>query len=37
MPNIFAAKSGDFQPATHRVYRSARHPPHVTIPVVLKP
>ena len=37
VPNIFAAKPGDFQPATHRVYRSARYPSHVTIPVVLEP
>jgi putative CocE/NonD family hydrolase len=36
VPNIFEAKAADFQPATHRVYRSAAHPSHVTIPVVVR-
>jgi putative CocE/NonD family hydrolase len=31
---IFDAKRTDFQKATHRIYRSARYPSHVTIPVV---
>jgi putative CocE/NonD family hydrolase len=35
--NIFLAKSDDFQARTHRVYRSARYPSHVKIPVVVKP
>ncbi len=35
--NIFEAKDADFRAATHRVHRSARHPSHVTIPVVVKP
>jgi len=34
VPNIFAARSADFHSATQRVYRSARHPSHVTIPVL---
>jgi uncharacterized protein len=34
VPNIFAARPADFRPATQRVYRSARHPSHVTIPVL---
>lgn len=35
--NIFEAAEGDFRPATHRIYRSAAHPSHVTIPVVVAP
>jgi uncharacterized protein len=34
--NIFAAEAADFRPATHRIYRSARFPSHVSIPVVVK-
>lgn len=37
VPNIFAAKASDFREATHRVHRSARHPSHVKLPVVVKP
>ena len=36
VPNIFEAKAGDFRIATERVYRSARYPSHVAIPVVEK-
>jgi putative CocE/NonD family hydrolase len=36
VPNIFEAKAGDFQAATQRIYRSARYPSHVVIPVVDK-
>jgi uncharacterized protein len=32
--NIFDAKPGDFRKATHRVYRTARYPSNVSIPVV---
>jgi putative CocE/NonD family hydrolase len=32
--NIFLAKETDFRPATHRVYRSARYPSYVSLPVV---
>ncbi len=32
--NIFEAKAADYRAATQRVYRSARQPSHVTIPVV---
>jgi len=35
VPNIFEAKAGDFQAATQRIYRSARYPSHVVIPVVV--
>ena len=34
VPNIFLAKDADFRPATHRVYRSARYPSYVSLPVV---
>jgi putative CocE/NonD family hydrolase len=34
VPNIFEAKTGDFRTATQRVYRSAKSPSHVTVPVV---
>ena len=37
VPNIFEAKASDFRAATHRIYRSARYPSHVTIPVVSRP
>jgi putative CocE/NonD family hydrolase len=36
VPNIFLAKQTDFAPATHRLYRSARYPSHVSIPVVTR-
>jgi uncharacterized protein len=34
VPNIFLAKETDFRPATHRIYRSAKYPSHVSLPVV---
>jgi uncharacterized protein len=34
VPNIFEAKASDFTVATHRVYRSARHPSRIVLPVV---
>ncbi len=34
--NIFEARAEDFRPATHRIYRSARYPSHVSIPKVVK-
>ena len=37
VPNIFNAKESDFRKATHRIYRSAQYPSHVTIPVVVRP
>jgi putative CocE/NonD family hydrolase len=37
VPNIFEAKASDFQPATQRVYRSARHPSAVRLPVLQEP
>ncbi len=37
VPNIFAAKASDYQVATQRIYRSAAHPSHVTIPVLTGP
>src|SRR6185295_10109455 len=36
VPNIFNAKESDFRKATHRIYRSAQYPSHVTIPVVVR-
>jgi putative CocE/NonD family hydrolase len=37
VPNIFEAKAADFRAATQRIWRSAKHPSHVTVPVVSKP
>ncbi|PYP65063.1 MAG: X-Pro dipeptidyl-peptidase [Gemmatimonadetes bacterium] len=34
VPNIFRATAADYRAATHRVYRTARHPSNVTIDVV---
>jgi putative CocE/NonD family hydrolase len=34
VPNIFEARADDFRTQTHRVYRSASYPSHVTVPVV---
>ncbi len=34
VPNIFQARAGDFRAATHRIFRSARYPSRVTVPVV---
>ena len=34
VPNIFEAKDADFRPATQRIYRSAKYPSHVSLPVV---
>jgi predicted acyl esterase len=36
VPNIFNATESDFRKATHRIYRSAQYPSHVTIPVVVR-
>jgi uncharacterized protein len=36
VPNIFTARAGDFRSATHRVYRSARYPSRVELPVVAR-
>ena len=35
VPNIFEAKEPDFRAATQRIYRSARYPSHVSIPMVV--
>ena len=32
--NIFLARPEDYQPATQRVYESARYPSHITLPVM---
>ncbi len=37
VPNIFGAKADDFRAATHRIFRSTRHPSRVSIPVVVRP
>jgi len=34
--NIFIAKSSDFQPATHRIFRSSTTASNVTLPVVVR-
>lgn len=34
VPNIFTAAAADFRAQTHRVYRSARFPSHIELPVV---
>jgi putative CocE/NonD family hydrolase len=36
VPNIFTARATDFRAATHRVYRSARYPSAVELPVVAR-
>jgi len=36
VPSIFAATAADFRKATHRIYRSAQHPSHVSIPAVVR-
>jgi putative CocE/NonD family hydrolase len=36
VPNIFTARATDFRAATHRVYRSARYPSRVELPVVAR-
>jgi len=35
VPNIFEAEESDFQAATHSIHRSAEHPSHVVLPVVV--
>ena len=37
VPNIFEAKDADFQAAEQRVYRSPRHPSHVSMQVLKAP
>jgi hypothetical protein len=34
VPNIFTAAASDYLPATQRVYRSARYPSHLQLPVL---
>jgi putative CocE/NonD family hydrolase len=34
VPNIFRAKARDFRARTHRIYRDARHPSHIELPVL---
>jgi hypothetical protein len=35
VPNIFEARAEDYRAATHRIHRSAEHPSHVKIPVLV--
>jgi len=35
VPNIFEARAADYRKATHRIFRSAKYPSHVTLPIVL--
>jgi uncharacterized protein len=37
VPSIYEAVQSDFQPATQSIYRSARFPSHVTLPVNSRP
>jgi putative CocE/NonD family hydrolase len=37
VPSIYAAGEADFRPATQTVYRSARYPSHLTLPVATRP
>jgi hypothetical protein len=37
VPNIFAAQPEDFQAATQHIYRSARHPTRIELPVKVTP
>jgi len=34
VPNIFEAEEGDFQPATHKIYRSKQYPSSIEISVI---
>jgi putative CocE/NonD family hydrolase len=34
VPNIFEAKDSDYQKATQRIYRTRKHPSHVSLPVI---
>ncbi|MEO8201815.1 MAG: CocE/NonD family hydrolase [Gemmatimonadota bacterium] len=34
VPNIFEARASDYRAATHRIYRSARYPSYVEVPVL---
>jgi putative CocE/NonD family hydrolase len=34
VPNIFQATAADYRPAAHRVWRTARYPSRVTLPVI---
>jgi hypothetical protein len=36
IPNIFEAKESDFITASHHIYRSAKYPSHIVLPVVEK-
>jgi uncharacterized protein len=35
VPNIFLAQENDFQPATHRIHRTPKHPSHISLPLVV--
>jgi hypothetical protein len=37
VPSIYEATEADFRPATQSVYRSARYPSHLTLPVATQP
>jgi predicted acyl esterase len=34
VPNIFEAKATDYQARTHRIWRTARQPSHLVLPVL---
>jgi uncharacterized protein len=37
VPNIFQAKASDYRAATQRVYRTAKYPSHIVLPVISQP
>ena len=37
VPNIFEAKASDYRAATQRVYRSAKYPSHIVMPIISAP
>ena len=36
VPNIFEARASDFVATTQQVYRSAKYPSHLSLPVVVQ-
>lgn len=34
VPNIFQASDRDYRAQTHRIWRTARYPSHVVLPVI---
>jgi len=34
VPNLFTARAADYRPQTHRIWRTARYPSHIVLPVL---